>query len=266
MIIKIHREHLQYLADQKIFLNSAGTPQGAWLKIGADYNTIGTTEIEPYSGVFSGPRVSSIGAFGYSRSYLPPNRVRAGRYCAIAERCEIMGDDHPMDRVSMCGFDYARIAPFSEFERDRSVLMPKKSPGINGKNSVIGNDVWIGSRVLIKRGVTIGDGAVIAARSIVTKDVPPYAVVAGAPAQIKKYRFDDATIERLLASKWWQYAYTDFAGFDTKDPLSFLDHFEAAVGESSIQPYPENRINVHAEFERISTESSDATPVARAVK
>lgn len=265
MIIKIHREHLQFLSDNKIFLAPSGEQSGGWLRVGANYNTIGTAAVEAYSGVFAGPRLSSVGAFGYTKSYFPPNMVRIGRYCAIADRCEIMPGDHPMDRLSMCGFDYARSAPFSEFERDRSVLMPKKAPGINGGSSVIGNDVWIGAGVMIKRGVTIGDGAVIAARSIVTKDVPPYAVVAGSPARIKKYRFDEATIARLLNSRWWQYAYTDFVGFDTKDPLAFLDSFETAVAESAIQPYAETRINVHAEFCRISAEIEKTAPAVRAV-
>jgi len=68
---------------------------------------------------------------------------------------------------------------------------------------VIGNDVWIGTEAFILSGVKIGDGAVIAARTVVTKDVPPYAIVAGNPARIVKMRFDDETVARLLAIQWW---------------------------------------------------------------
>jgi len=68
---------------------------------------------------------------------------------------------------------------------------------------VIGNDVWVGAAALVLKGVTVGDGAVIGAGSVVTKDVPPYAIVTGNPAQIIRYRFDDATIKRLLSSTWW---------------------------------------------------------------
>jgi len=68
---------------------------------------------------------------------------------------------------------------------------------------VIGNDVWVGAAALVLKGVIVGDGAVIGAGSVVTKDIPPYAIVAGNPAQIIHYRFDDATIKRLLSSTWW---------------------------------------------------------------
>ena len=69
--------------------------------------------------------------------------------------------------------------------------------------TVIGNDVWIGKRAIIKAGVKIGDGAVVGAGAVVTKDVPPYAIVAGVPAKIIKYRFDEDTIAQLLKTKWW---------------------------------------------------------------
>ena len=67
----------------------------------------------------------------------------------------------------------------------------------------IGNDVWIGENVTIVGGITIGDGAIVATRAVVTKDVPPYAIVAGVPAKVVKYRFDEATIKLLLEIKWW---------------------------------------------------------------
>ena len=73
-------------------------------------------------------------------------------------------------------------------------------------DTVIGDDVWIGSEAMIMAGVTIGSGAVVAARAVVTKDVPPYAVVGGNPAQVIKYRFDEETIAKLLMLKWWDWA------------------------------------------------------------
>jgi virginiamycin A acetyltransferase len=68
---------------------------------------------------------------------------------------------------------------------------------------VIGNDAWIGQGVTILSGVTIGDGSVVAARSVVTKDVPAYGIVAGNPVRLIRQRFDEATIARLLALRWW---------------------------------------------------------------
>lgn len=73
------------------------------------------------------------------------------------------------------------------------------------KRTIIGNDVWIGNNVSIKAGVTIGDGAVVGMSSVVTKDVPPYAVVVGNPARIIKYRFSEDVIQRLLDIDWWKW-------------------------------------------------------------
>ena len=74
------------------------------------------------------------------------------------------------------------------------------------KKVTIGNDVWIGIKATIMPNITIGDGAVIGANAVVTKDVPPYAVVVGVPAKIIKYRFDEEIIKDLLELKWWNYS------------------------------------------------------------
>jgi virginiamycin A acetyltransferase len=72
-------------------------------------------------------------------------------------------------------------------------------------DTTVGNDVWIGNGATIMPGVTIGDGAIIATGAVVTKDVPPYAIVGGNPATLLRYRFDEATIARLLALRWWEW-------------------------------------------------------------
>lgn len=74
---------------------------------------------------------------------------------------------------------------------------------IDGYDAIIGNDVWIGSDVVIKGGVRIGDGAIVAMSSVVTKDVPPYAIVGGSPAHIIRLRFTPEQIKRLIEFKWW---------------------------------------------------------------
>ena len=75
----------------------------------------------------------------------------------------------------------------------------------NKGDTVIGNDVWIGYEAVIMSGVTIGDGAIIGTRAVVTKDVPPYTIVGGIPAKPIRKRFDDATIEKLEAMRWWDW-------------------------------------------------------------
>ncbi|WP_179875701.1 CatB-related O-acetyltransferase [Sinorhizobium sp. BJ1] len=253
MQITITAEHVEFLRENRIFLNSGGLYDSTWLRVGMNYNAGGRAMVEPYSAVHVGPKISAVGAFSYSKSYFPPDCFTIGRYCAIAEKAAPIASNHPQGRIGMSGFDYSPIAPFAQFERDKGYAAPKTPPrGVNTGSTVIGNDVWIGQEAMIKRGITIGHGAVIAARSIVTKDVPPYAVVAGAPAEIKKFRFPEPLIERLLASEWWNYSYDQFAGMDTTDPLEFLPSFEDAKAESRIQPHSENRIDVHAAFRRIS--------------
>lgn len=252
MIIQITPRHIELLKEKRIFLNSAGNFDSTWLKIGARYDTTGKAFIESYSAFYSGPKLSSVGAFSYTQSCFPPSVFRIGRYCAIAARSQMIPTNHPTSRLSSCGFDYAKSAPYKFFEEDHGLIFEKESPNINAGSTDIGNDVWIGQEVMIKRGIKIGHGAVVAARSVVTKDVPPYAVVAGSPAVIKKYRFEPAVIERLLKSNWWNYSYKDFFNLNTKNPIEFLDEFEKLVQKGEISPMEENRIDMHAEFRKIA--------------
>ena len=122
--------------------------------------------------------------------------VSIGRFCSIARGAEIfVGGDHNPNWVSTYPF---RIV-FGEKGRYKDGI-----PGTKG-NVVIGNDVWIGYKSTIMSGVTISDGAIIAAKALVTKDVPPYAMVGGVPAKVIKYRFSESQIMALLAIRWWDW-------------------------------------------------------------
>jgi len=120
--------------------------------------------------------------------------VSIGNYCSIAAGVLfIAAGEHPMTLVSSYPFpDSGRFGPPT---RDIA-----KGP------ITVGNDVWIGSRAIILSGVKIGDGAVVGAGSVVSKNVEPYAVVAGNPAKLIRHRFEPKVIEELLAIRWWDWS------------------------------------------------------------
>lgn len=90
----------------------------------------------------------------------------------------------------------------------------------------MGHDVWIGGEAIIKRGVNLGDGCVVAAGAVVTKHVPPYAIVAGGPAKIIRCRFEPEIIERIIASEWWRLSPSGLNGIDFQDVPTALAQIE----------------------------------------
>ena len=119
-----------------------------------------------------------------------------GAYCSISDHVFIGGAEHPIDWVSTSPVfqNVQHSGPKKRFAKND---VPKS------KRTIIGNDVWIGHGVTIKQGVTIGNGAVIGSNALVTKDVPPYAIVGGVPAKTIKYRFSQEVIDCLERVQWW---------------------------------------------------------------
>ncbi len=126
-----------------------------------------------------------------------PEKLIIGKFVQIAHGVQIITSsaNHQMDGFS--------AYPFAVFGEPWASGYTAKWP--NKGDTIIGNDVWIGHEALIMPAVTIGDGAIIASRSVVTKNIPPYAIVAGNPAKIIRYRFDDETIATLLNIQWWNW-------------------------------------------------------------
>lgn len=145
--------------------------------------------------------VAVIGDHSYGapilRYWAQGYKFRCGKYCSIADRVQIfLGGYHRPDWVSMYPFPAFPHWPEAQGIKDFAV----------GRDDVVvGHDVWLGSHCTIMAGVTIGNGAVVAAQACVAKDVPPFAIVAGNPARVVKYRFDEATIEALQTIAWWDW-------------------------------------------------------------
>jgi chloramphenicol O-acetyltransferase type B len=121
-----------------------------------------------------------------------------GKYCSIANGVVIGVGNHPLNLFSTSPLFYKRLNPL------QIKLIKEDLNVIEYKPITIGDDVWIGMRSIIMDGVSIGNGVVVAANSVVTKDIPPYAVVGGVPARIIKFRFEEKKIAELIESKWWE--------------------------------------------------------------
>ncbi|MFT5716054.1 MAG: virginiamycin A acetyltransferase [Oleiphilaceae bacterium] len=180
----------------------------------------------------------SMGAYSYSHSFLPSG-VSVGRYSSVAKGLKVLDFSHPVDWVSSSVAFFtpeplvskSALAEFCDLKlqnTNSSFQRTPFDPKVGKAYPKIGNDVWIGENVTLVMGISIGHGAIVAANATVTKDVPPYSIVAGCPATIKKSRFEKNTVDRLIDSKWWDYDVVSFGGFDYQNPLKFLDQFESS--------------------------------------
>ena len=141
--------------------------------------------------------IVQVGAYTYGSprilSYGWSEKVIIGKFCSIAEDVTIVaGGEH----------EYNIVSTFPLKDRFKGAKLPIRSKG----PIIIGNDAWIGTGVIILAGVKIGDGAVVGAGSVVTHDIPPYAIVAGVPVKILRFRFTNDQIKKLLEIAWWDWS------------------------------------------------------------
>ncbi|WP_277600637.1 CatB-related O-acetyltransferase [Altericroceibacterium xinjiangense] len=193
--------------------------------------------------------IDFIGAFSYlgGRETLIRHVASIGRFCAIASNVVSGQVEHPTDFLSAAplftgsAIPGSRSGENSEFHQANRAMMHKAARALTSSMAGridkirIGSDVWIGEGAFIRRGVTIGDGAVIAARAVVTRDVPPYAIVGGTPAKIIRYRFAPDIVEALLALEWWKYGLSAVDGADFTDLPSAIRTIEANIRSGHAQ-------------------------------
>lgn len=140
---------------------------------------------------------STVGRHTYIGGGTCISNATIGAFCSISFNVAVGLGKHPSNMVSTHPAFYSDKKPFKVFS-DKNYYEEY------GKIE-IGNDVLIGERAVISYGVTIGDGAIITNNAVVTKDVPPYAIVGGVPAKLIKYRFDENIINRIRITKWWEW-------------------------------------------------------------
>jgi phosphonate metabolism protein (transferase hexapeptide repeat family) len=159
---------------------------GAWCEVGEGSRVLNST-FEDYAYC---DRLSDIA------------NTTVGKFANIAAMTRIGPTDHPMDHASLHHFLY-RSAYYWDDVTDDAVFMARRA----SRRTVIGPDTWLGHGVIVKPEVTIGAGAVIASGAVVTKDVPPYMIVAGIPAQPLRPRFAAGIADRLMALAWWDWSH-----------------------------------------------------------
>ncbi|MDD3242104.1 MAG: CatB-related O-acetyltransferase [Eubacteriales bacterium] len=176
-----------------------GDPQTVYLKNVVDSPFIHVGDYTMYNDFVNDPRDFQKNNVLY---HYPVNgdALRIGRYCSVACGAKFLFASAFHSMASLATYPFPIF--FEEWELDNTEIA---SAWEHRGDITVGNDVWIGYEAVILAGVTVGDGAIIGSRAVVTKDVPPYTIMGGVPARPIRRRFDDATVEKLLALRWWDW-------------------------------------------------------------
>lgn len=168
----------------------------------------------------------SLGDYSYIGEHCEVADADIGKFCAIANMVRIGAPNHPMQRPSQHRFTYVPEYYQAHALRDDDFFAARRDARI-----IIGHDVWIGHGAILLPGVKIGDGAVIAAGAVVSKNVPPYSIIGGVPAKVIRKRFPDEIAEKLIAIAWWDWPqeqlFERLEAFQSDDIEGFCKRFAA---------------------------------------
>jgi len=210
----------------------------------------------------------SMGAFAFinSRGTTSAYRCHFGRFAQIGEHVIVGPPEHPQDWFSNHPLAFTqpefmphlyRMPEFARLLPDDNRLSRRYIADVPTE-TFVGHEVYVGAKSFVRRGVTIGHGAVIGAASVVLDDVPPYAIVVGSPARVMRLRYDEAIVERLLALQWWHY---DLAPHkhevDFSQVEATLDYFEQRKADGQLEPLYPRTYNARCRNGRYSIEQRD---------
>lgn len=188
------------MANSKILYPRTGDTQTIYLKNAITDTSITVGDYTMYNDFVNDPT-------GFEKNnvlyHYPINhdKLIIGKFCSIACGAKFLFNSANHTMASLSTYPFPLF--FDEWELEKKNVTEAWD---NKGDIIVGNDVWIGYEAVILAGFTIGDGAIIGTRAVVTKDVPPYTIVGGVPAKPIRKRFDDETIARLLKLKWWDWS------------------------------------------------------------
>lgn len=188
--------------------------------------SISEVEFGRFCEIGKGSRVafSTIGDYSYCDQYADIANATVGKFANIAAFARIGPTDHPYRNASLHHFLYRSADYWDDVGIDEDFFAHRRS-----RRTMIGHDTWIGHGAIIRPEVTVGDGAVVAAGAVVTKDVPPYMIVAGLPADPLKPRYPQGIAERMKALAWWDWSHDRLR--DT------LEDFRSLPAEAFLEKY-----------------------------
>jgi len=180
-----------------------------------------------YIEIGKGSRVNNsyFGDYSYCDRYADIANAQIGKFANIAAFARIGATDHPLHTAACHHFLYRSYDYWDDSEPDEAFFEHRRS-----RTAHIGHDTWIGAGAMIKPEVTLGDGAVVAAGAVVTKDVDPYTIVAGTPAKVIRLRQPPEIAERLIVLAWWDWPHDRLRNalndFRKMTALAFLEKYE----------------------------------------
>ena len=179
-----------------------------------------------YVEIGKGSRVnnSRFGDYSYCDRYADIANAQIGKFANIAAFARIGATDHPLHTAACHHFLYRSDDYWDNAGQDEDFFAHRRS-----RTAHIGHDTWIGAGAMIKPEVTLGDGAVVAAGAVVTKDVEPYTIVAGTPAKVLRVRQPPEIAERLIALAWWDWSHEDIR--------QALPDFRSLAAEAFLEKY-----------------------------